>query len=294
MKRLVGKMSRELKWTTLGSVRPGPVTDWLARYRKSGKSARSTNQYLKVARTFLRWCVRTNRIDDDPLAGIELIKKYSTVRNRRALSLEQLERLLEVSPPYRSLIYLVAAYTGLRKDELRQLRWDNLVDVWQPGEKGSRPRIELNALATKNRKGGVIDLHPRVVLALEKSYKRIVPAAMAKNYPIRVHRSKGHFLSSDPVFARIPTIETFRKDLEKADIPYKDETGRQIDFHGLRYTFGTMLSNARVPPRIAMELMRHSRIDLTMKIYTDATLLPTQEEIQKLPGGGNKNDGSQE
>jgi hypothetical protein len=42
-----------------------------------------------------------------------------------------------------------------------------------------------------------------------------------------------------------------------------------------------------------MELMRHSTLDLTMKVYTDPTILPTQEAIAKLPGPGtSQKDGS--
>jgi len=37
-------------------------------------------------------------------------------------------------------------------------------------------------------------------------------------------------------------------------------------------------------PRVVMELMRHSDIKLTMKIYTDAGQLPLADTIFKLPG----------
>jgi hypothetical protein len=37
-------------------------------------------------------------------------------------------------------------------------------------------------------------------------------------------------------------------------------------------------------PRVAMELMRHSDLRLTMKVYTDATCLPTTAAIDSLPG----------
>ncbi len=35
-----------------------------------------------------------------------------------------------------------------------------------------------------------------------------------------------------------------------------------------------------------MALMRHSDMRLTMKVYTDAKLLPTDSAISKLPGFG--------
>ncbi len=75
----------------------------------------------------------------------------------------------------------------------------------------------------------------------------------------------------------------FKKDLAAAGIPFMDALGRQADFHSLRHTFGTNLSRAGVLPRVAMELMRHSDLRLTMKGYTDATLLPAADGIDRLP-----------
>lgn len=85
------------------------------------------------------------------------------------------------------------------------------------------------------------------------------------------------------MFPEIPIMYMLKKDLEVAGIPYKDRLGRQADFHSLRHTFGTNLSLAGVLPRVAMELMRHSDLRLTMKVYTDATQLPSADGIDRLP-----------
>jgi site-specific recombinase XerD len=71
--------------------------------------------------------------------------------------------------------------------------------------------------------------------------------------------------------------------LELAGIPFEDAQGRRLDLHALRVTFGTNLSVAGVSPRVAMELMRHSDIKLTMKIYTDASQLLTAAAVASLP-----------
>ena len=79
-----------------------------------------------------------------------------------------------------------------------------------------------------------------------------------------------------------PRIKRFRRDLKKAGIEYIDAQGRIADFHALRKTFDTNLQNNGVAPRVVMELMRHSDIRLTMKTYTDASRLPTDEAIKSL------------
>ena len=54
----------------------------------------------------------------------------------------------------------------------------------------------------------------------------------------------------------------------------------------LRHTFGTNPSAVGVHPRIAMAAMRHSRIELTMNLYTDPALLDVAGAINSLPTFG--------
>ena len=48
-------------------------------------------------------------------------------------------------------------------------------------------------------------------------------------------------------------------------------------------TFQMLLTLNGTSPRVAMELMRHSDIKLTMKMHTDAGQLPDGPAIQQLP-----------
>ena len=78
-------------------------------------------------------------------------------------------------------------------------------------------------------------------------------------------------------------IERFDADCRRAGIPKRDADGYTVDVHSLRMTFATMLSRSGVAPRVAMELLRHSRMELTMKTYTDEPLLGVQEALDLLP-----------
>jgi integrase len=51
----------------------------------------------------------------------------------------------------------------------------------------------------------------------------------------------------------------------------------------LRTTFGTELAKSRLPVQVAMELLRHSDVKLTTKIYTDAGMLPIWDAVEALP-----------
>src|SRR5262249_17948054 len=121
-----------------------------------------------------------------------------------------------------------------------------------------------------------------------------VPAAVAKSrteqtVPLRSdlvamlrHRLAGRQVT-DPVFD-IPygLINRFNADWRRAGIPKRDADDRTVDIHSLRTTFGTHLAMSGVTPRVAMELMRHSRIDLTMRVYTDPRLLPLAAAVESM------------
>ena len=57
---------------------------------------------------------------------------------------------------------------------------------------------------------------------------------------------------------------------------------RRITVHGTRKTCGTLLAALDVHPRVAMQILRHSKIAVTMEIYTEATSEATREALRKL------------
>jgi hypothetical protein len=70
---------------------------------------------------------------------------------------------------------------------------------------------------------------------------------------------------------------------DKWRIEKRDDRGRTIDVHALRHTFGSLLSKGGVAPRTAQAAMRHSKIDLTMNVYTDPALLDVRGALDALP-----------
>ncbi|GAA4615993.1 hypothetical protein GCM10023195_70860 [Actinoallomurus liliacearum] len=57
---------------------------------------------------------------------------------------------------------------------------------------------------------------------------------------------------------------------------------RRITVHGTRKTRGTLLAALDVHPRVAMQILRHSQIAVTMEISTEATSEATREALRKL------------
>ena len=74
-----------------------------------------------------------------------------------------------------------------------------------------------------------------------------------------------------------------KKRLQADFLLYRDEKGKFADFHCLRHTFITNLGKAKVSPKMAQTLARHSDIALTMKIYTHVDQEEQIEAINLLP-----------
>ena len=163
------------------------------------------------------------------------------------------------APDERGLIYFLALFTGLRRGEIKALRW---VDLYLDGK---RPYIAVRSATTKNSKTAQQPLIPGLAAAL-RAFRDQEQATEGKVFRLGV-----------------PLGRTFKKDLAAFGIPYLDELGRRLDFHALRHTFNTMLQRAGVPPRVIMELMRHSDLRLSSTTYTDNTCLPL-DEVMKLNG----------
>ena len=57
---------------------------------------------------------------------------------------------------------------------------------------------------------------------------------------------------------------------------------RRITLHDTRRTCGSLLAALDVHPRVAMAILRHSRIALTMEIYTQVPAKATRDALRRL------------
>jgi integrase len=266
---LLNQMATGCGWRTLAAIRSDTLSAWLAspeRVHRRGKSkgkplsARSLNQYLETARTFVDWCCgqRPPWLESNPLRAVQPACEAVKVREKRALTLEEMARL-ERAAGNRWPIYLTAALTGLRRSELKRLQWGDIrLDA-------DRPFIQLRAGATKARRADVVPINAELLVVL----KRLCP---------------DNVRADQRVFPRIPKYATYKKDVTvRACIPWRDDQNRLASFHALRKTFGTYLAIANVPMRTAMDLMRVTDAKLLNGVYTDARLLNSAAAAATLP-----------
>ncbi|PYJ69179.1 MAG: hypothetical protein DME75_11550, partial [Verrucomicrobia bacterium] len=249
---------RSLGWRALNQVSAEDFQRWRAAQNKAPKTL---NEYLDAISGLWNWLrQRSTTFPDSPFRGVKRCEtRGKEKRVRRAFTVGELKRLLAVAGEGRA-VYLMAATTGIRRAELEGLTWSDLaLDA-------SIPYVLVRASTSKNKKDKALPLHVDIISALQK---------------VRSAKSG----ASDLVFEgrHFPKMRRFKSDLCAAGIEYIDASGRRADFHALRHTFATYLNAQGVSPCAAMELMRHSEMRLTTKVYTDANLLGLAEAIKRLP-----------
>ena len=256
VKRRIERLAKDLQWSKPASIRPDKLTEWLGTQSRSGLAQRTLNHYIEAGVAFCNWAVAQGRLEANPLQTVSKVQVVEPSRQRRALAVPELRKLIGVHPT-RGVVYLTAALTGLRRAELAGLQWG---DVRLDND---RPHIALRASQTKSRRADTIALNREIAERLGGLRPRM-------------------WQPSDRVFPSVPKSSTFVVDLAAAGIP-RDVDGKRCDFHSLRYTHGTLLATSGVSIREAMEQMRHTDIRLTTKVYTDPRLLDLNRAVNRLP-----------
>lgn len=260
-RRILTTLCEQCGWKVLTDVRPPSFAVFLAYMKGRGRAPRTLNRYHETLRAFLNWTVAHDYLKENPLRRVRMAKvgKAGRRRKRRTFTDEEFERLIRTCPAdNRRLVYRVAAYSGLRRNEVRRLEKQDM-DLSEP----ARPRWTLRPEITKNRQGGDLPMLPDCAELLLPMWRRL------KEPTARVFKS-------------IPPAVTFRKDLERARIARQDGEGRWLDFHSLRYYFCAKMARA-LPIQKVKTLMRHGSIKLTVDLYGELGLEDVAEDVWSLP-----------
>ena len=239
--------------------------------RDEGVSLRSVFHYTRAVKGFSRWLWRDGRSREDALAHLTPPNPDADPRHARGVLIrEEFDALIRATRPAtpfrglsgydRTMLYVVASYTGLRASELASLTPSGFdLDADQPV-------VRVQAGYTKNGEEAVVPLRPDLCERLRSYF-----SGRDRRAPLWPGSWVG-------IAAKM-----LRGDLERAGVPYVDGDGRYRDFHSLRHRFGSELARANVPPKVAQELMRHSTIVLTMDRYSHVGLHDTAVRSKAAP-----------
>ncbi|MGP3977246.1 site-specific integrase [Streptomyces sp. 8N114] len=196
----------------------------------------------------------------------------------KGLSVTEARLLLRESADDRlHALYVLALVLGMRRGELLGLRWD-AVDLDRETlivERAlQRVNGELTLVAPKTKTSfRTIPLPPVVVKALTEHRERQAQERAAAGME---WKERGLVFTS-----RIGTpLEP--DNLRRSWHPLRKRLGLEIRFHDLRHSAVSLLLDLGVPPHIVRQIVGHSDIGVTMKVYAHASLDEQRKALRKL------------
>ncbi len=216
----------------------GKVERALRDLEAEGRSGKTVQNYAEAIGALCDWAVERQYLDSDPLGRLKSFDCTPQDR-RRAMTPEEIQKLLAACAPQRRLCYEVAFTTGLRARELASLRVRHL-DVERRG-------LVLDAAWTKARRGGFQPVPSWLV-------DRLAAASTDK--------------APDDALLYVPThpARDLADDLAAAGIAKRTADGK-LDFHACRVAYVTFVIEAGATASEAQTLARHATPALTMNVY---------------------------
>ncbi len=261
LKFMQGKAERRLSALTAADIQ---------RFRDSlaGRLASSTvNLHVKVLRVALETAVRKNYFVTNP-AKLVGILDTSGKQSRRAFTLPELRKLLEVaSEDWRTAI-LIGMYCGLRIGDICSLCWNNL----------DLTRREITFTTAKTKRTQILPMHATLQKHLES-----LPMGDDPKSPV-CPSLYGKGAVSNQFYEIMVTAGLVPPRTNK-----KTKSGRDakrelsaISFHALRHTATSLLKNAGVSNAVAMDLIGHESQTISAN-YTHVDDQTKRAAVELLP-----------
>jgi integrase len=263
----------------LGRIDLSSIEGFMFTRLKENRIAKSSiNKSVTTLGTILKYAVRHNLIDSNPVANVQKLRISSEemVEDKMFFTPEEIHLLLDNADPKYGPLLLTAVMTGMREGELLGLQWDD-VD-WHSKQIYVRRTLQIGRFyepktrASKRR----IDVDAELLSELKKWKLRCPKGELNLVFP----NEAGKPMDATNMIKRIwyPT-------LRKAGLP----RGR---FHLLRHTNASLRIEAGQNIKYNQSQLGHSSIQITLDIYGHLMKPVNNEEAVKLRATlfGSKNE----
>jgi integrase len=275
----------------LGKLSARQVRAMLDGMRKDGAKPRSIQYVHATLRAALEHAVREELIARNVAKLVQVTRPERA--DRDALSVEDAKRLLKASRANRlRALYVVTLLLGLRRSEALALTWS---DFDLAGE-------TLTVRRTLHRTpSGLAYLPPKTTRS-----RRTVPLPAMVVRALREHRARQDeerararrpWLDIDLVFTTSAGTPIEPRNFTRMFQKLADDAGVPATrLHELRHSCVSLLLDLRVPPRVVMEIVGHSTLEMTMLVYGHVALdsqraaLTSLDEL--LADGDDEDDGA--
>jgi integrase len=186
---------------------------------------------------------------------------YKAVLVKPAQTLAILQSL---PSPLHTALVLTCAATALRASEILALRWSDL--LWSEGRIriSKRWAMGVDGETKTDASDGYVPMHPALSAHL-REWRKQSPHAKETDFVFPSLREDGRI----PLSSRSFICDHLRPAAIAAGV--KLEKGQRFGLHNLRHSLSNFLVNkAKVDPKTVQGILRHSRIQTTLDLYTQA------------------------
>ena len=254
-----------------------------------GRSAGTVNGEVAVLGILLNWAVDPGRlIGENPIKGVRQLPENP--KETRPLTKEEADRLLAFSSPHWRDVWYAFLVTGLRSNELAQLRFDAI--DWENREIIVRRGVAKNHCS---RRIPIDDGLWEILTdrATQREHRQPSTIKGPRGDRMRQRFTRDHVFTTvenTPLDVRTAVLNRFLACCRKAGISTLDvspdgETVQHVDVHSLRATFATDLIVNGADPKTVQELMGHKTLEMTMNIYTKVHTGTKRQAIGRLSYG---------
>ncbi len=262
-------------------VTPERIHEYRNRRQDQGVTARTVNREVGTINNMFNKGVHWQRIGDNPIASVTPLPQGDPTKQRRSLTVEEVEALFEHSPESLKPVWRLFMVTGIRREELVDLRFDDI--DW------ARQTMTVRVGVAKSKRMREIPLDDTALGMLVRLRKAAADREpVAGLTPVQTEQQRRNF-SRDHVFVskantplRDNLLRAFYKICKRAGIEGA-ETHGSVDIHSLRVTFTTLALENGASPKAIQAILGHATLAMTMSVYARATERSKRAAIGALP-----------
>lgn len=246
--------------------------------RADGKNPRTIQYTHATLRSALEHACREELVSRN-IARLVRIEAPTPLKPREPLSVAEARKLLgAVADQPLNALWSILLMLGLRRSEVCAVEWDDVnfaTRTLRISKSVQRVDGHLRELPTKTRRSNrTVHLPPRCLYALAEHHRRLQERDGA---PGRPSRPTGY------VFGTRMSTPLEPRNLTRMFGRLCDEHGiRRVPLHGLRHTCVSLLLALGIHPRVVMEIVGHSAIEMTMNVYGHVNLETQRAALDQL------------
>jgi integrase len=269
----------------LQELRPAQVQGVYARWLAEGLADATVNSWHRVLAGALREAVRLQLVGR---AVTDAVRPPSATPHNLQLKPADapavLRSLEDVEQPWRAF-FLLILYTGMRRGEALGLQWPDL-DLERGVAAVARTR-------TATHRGEVVEGPPKT-----KAGERLVPLPAPAVEALRAWRREqvAERLAAGAAWAGGEWVFATRGGPVHPNTPthwwkrHAREHGLNLRLHDLRHLAATIMAQTGIPPRVAAQVLGHTRPSFTLDVYAGApdfeAMRQAVEALSKAYQGG--------